>query len=157
MNRTTRKFLIPGLGLGAAAAYLLDPSRGRRRRALLRDQANHLAHVSMDASGKAGRDLKNRTVGAVHDLRAARSDEGSREKLGQQIDVTQENWSPATRCGTCGGAGQVQRIVRTFEIDERRRNAVQRCAGHQTDHTHIRLLGWKARAARLHRLRLPPG
>lgn len=106
MNRTTMKLLIPGLGLGAAAAYLLDPSRGRRRRALLRDQANHLAHVSMGASGKAGRDLKNRAMGAAHDVRHARSDERSREKLGQQIDVRQENWSPATRCvvGTTGGA-----------------------------------------------------
>jgi hypothetical protein len=42
---------------------LLDPSRGRRRRALIRDKATSLMHHSQDALGKVSRDAKNRARG----------------------------------------------------------------------------------------------
>ena len=36
---TKESALIGGAGLGAGLMYLLDPDRGKRRRALVRDQA----------------------------------------------------------------------------------------------------------------------
>jgi uncharacterized membrane protein len=47
----------------AGAAYFLDPRSGRRRRALLRDQASRLAHQSCDFVAKAGRDARQRIRG----------------------------------------------------------------------------------------------
>lgn len=47
-------FLI-GLGLGGALMYVLDPDRGNRRRALVRDQAIHLGKQVQGLAGEAGR------------------------------------------------------------------------------------------------------
>jgi uncharacterized membrane protein len=68
MNRVRRSTYY-GTGLAAAiaaagAAYFLDPRSGRRRRALLRDQANRIVHQSEDFLGKAGRDARQRAHGA---------------------------------------------------------------------------------------------
>jgi uncharacterized membrane protein len=49
--------------------YFLDPERGRRRRALVRDRIAHAAHVSGDAVGATGRDVAHRTTGAAARLR----------------------------------------------------------------------------------------
>jgi Putative phospholipid-binding domain. len=40
--------LASGVGLGATLMYLLDPDKGRRRRALLRDKAIHVFHKTTD-------------------------------------------------------------------------------------------------------------
>lgn len=65
-------FLL-GMMMGAGMMYLLDPDRGRRRRARVRDRVTHRAHgleeLGERASGRA-RDLRNRAVGAVHETRA---------------------------------------------------------------------------------------
>lgn len=45
--------------------YLLDPSRGRSRRAKLRDKATSLYTDSAYYAGKVQRDLRNRTSGAI--------------------------------------------------------------------------------------------
>ena len=54
-----------GAGAGAGLMYLLDPDRGRRRRALARDQAVHYLHETADATETAARDLGHRGVGLV--------------------------------------------------------------------------------------------
>ena len=54
-----------GAGIGAGLMYLLDPDRGRRRRALARDQTVHYLHETADATGTAARDLRHRSVGLV--------------------------------------------------------------------------------------------
>jgi uncharacterized membrane protein len=61
---------LTGAALGAAAMYLFDPDKGRRRRALLRDQlvsgANHLD----DAVDVIARDLAHRAQGVLADARS---------------------------------------------------------------------------------------
>ncbi|HEX7362661.1 MAG TPA: SRPBCC family protein [Bryobacteraceae bacterium] len=49
--------------LGAGAMYFIDPGRGRRRRALVRDQGIRLAHRTRRGFTKAIRDLANRRRG----------------------------------------------------------------------------------------------
>jgi osmotically-inducible protein OsmY len=61
---------ISGLGLGAGVMFLLDPNRGRRRRALIKDQAVHLSNTSKGALGKTARDLRNRATGVIAGTKA---------------------------------------------------------------------------------------
>jgi len=60
-----RTAAVTGIATGAALMYLLDPDRGRRRRALLRDKMNRAAHAGVEAAGVAGRDLAHRTTGVA--------------------------------------------------------------------------------------------
>lgn len=52
-----------GLSLGARMMYMLDPSQGRRRRAMARDRAVWLAHQAELIIDRGMRDLFNRTQG----------------------------------------------------------------------------------------------
>jgi uncharacterized membrane protein len=61
--------LLAGALLGAGLAYYLDPDRGRRRRALLRDHVVHLGHEVKGAAGPTSRDLANRTLGLMHEAK----------------------------------------------------------------------------------------
>jgi hypothetical protein len=47
----------------------LDPSRGPRRRAVIRDKTSSLMHHSQDALGKVARDAKNRARGIAAEAR----------------------------------------------------------------------------------------
>lgn len=62
--------LLKGMGLGAGVMYLWDPDRGRRRRALLLDQVDHVKHCTEDFLDKAQRDLNNRAAGVTAQTRA---------------------------------------------------------------------------------------
>jgi uncharacterized membrane protein/uncharacterized protein YjbJ (UPF0337 family) len=53
------------LGLGAGLMYYLDPDRGRRRRALVRDQFAHALNEFQCAVRVTSRDLSNRARGLV--------------------------------------------------------------------------------------------
>ncbi|MEZ0227179.1 MAG: BON domain-containing protein, partial [Planctomycetota bacterium] len=64
-----RGWTILSVGTGAGLMYLLDPERGRRRRALLRDKAAHGAREVRRALGLASRDLVNRSRGVVAEVR----------------------------------------------------------------------------------------
>jgi hypothetical protein len=66
-----RGAVLTGLGLGIALMYFLDPDRGRRRRALVRDKVARAANVSADTLGARGRDLAHRTAGTVSQVRGA--------------------------------------------------------------------------------------
>lgn len=63
--------LLTGLGVGAGLMYFLDPDRGRRRRALVRDQVVHSAHVGKDAVGATRRDVAHRAAGVMARMRGA--------------------------------------------------------------------------------------
>lgn len=54
-----------GLAAGCATMYYLDPQRGKRRRAFVRDQGVHAAHAVANTCEKAGRDFAHRTAGIL--------------------------------------------------------------------------------------------
>jgi gas vesicle protein len=54
-----------GTGIGAAMMFLLDPQRGRRRRALVRDKAVHAVRRTERVFGARSRDWGNRARGAA--------------------------------------------------------------------------------------------
>lgn len=73
MNRQSWKSLGTvglGAGLGAGLMYLLDPTGGRRRRAMARDKAIHTYHRGSDALRKSTRDLGNRSKGLAAGVRS---------------------------------------------------------------------------------------
>jgi hypothetical protein len=74
MTPTLRAGLI-GAGIGGASMFLLDPDRGARRRALLRDQAVRTARKTRDAAGATTRDLGNRLSGVKSRVIAQFADE----------------------------------------------------------------------------------
>lgn len=69
-------WMIVGIALGAGLMYLLDPDRGRGRRALVRDRARSMVHRTADAVDGKSRHVVNRTRGLVADLQSWR--EGAR-------------------------------------------------------------------------------
>ena len=66
-----------GLGLGAAVMYFMDPERGRRRRALVRDQVAHLAATVPPGVRATRRDLVNRSRGLVATVRGRFGDDAT--------------------------------------------------------------------------------
>jgi hypothetical protein len=64
-----------GLGLGTGLMYLLDPDRGRRRRALLRDKGALAVRKTGECWNVTTRDLSNRTQGIVSELKSHLSSE----------------------------------------------------------------------------------
>jgi len=65
--------LLVGIALGAGLMYILDPNRGARRRALIRDQVNHGVHEIEDLrSGvvSKARHLRNRARGVALETRS---------------------------------------------------------------------------------------
>jgi hypothetical protein len=58
-----------GLGLGAGLMYFLDPERGRRRRALVRDKIAHTARIGEGAIEATGRDVAHRATGVTARVR----------------------------------------------------------------------------------------
>ena len=84
MNRVTT--LIGVGGLGAGLMYVFDPDRGKRRRALLRNKAQHAARVAIDAGGKTRRDVRNHLLGAVAELESVfRSGEVTDDVLAARV------------------------------------------------------------------------
>jgi osmotically-inducible protein OsmY len=65
--------LIGGIGLGAALMYILDPDRGGRRRALVRDKLMRASNKTSDYVGKTSRDWQNRAQGLASETRSSLS------------------------------------------------------------------------------------
>jgi uncharacterized membrane protein len=61
---------IAGFLAGAGLMYLMDPDRGARRRALVRDQAVRASHRLAEGAEATGRDLRNRASGTAAELRS---------------------------------------------------------------------------------------
>jgi BON domain len=62
--------LLSAILAGAGAMYLLDPDRGGRRRALLRDRGVHAWHKAEGRVESVARDIRNRSAGAVSGIRS---------------------------------------------------------------------------------------
>jgi uncharacterized membrane protein len=77
MNKT--KAVIGSLCVGAGLMYVLDPDRGKRRRAQVRNKVRHLANRTNDVIGKTSRDFANRVNGLV-------AEAGSLFKCGEAVD-----------------------------------------------------------------------
>lgn len=63
--------LLIGAALGGTAMYFFDPDRGRRRRALVRDQAVRATRRTGELFEAGARDLSNRASAVPHRLHAA--------------------------------------------------------------------------------------
>ena len=61
---------ITGLLAGLGLAFVLDPERGARRRALLRDKATHTGRKLAEGVEAKTRDLRNRAQGAAAEVRS---------------------------------------------------------------------------------------
>jgi gas vesicle protein len=57
--------LLTGAALGAGTMFLLDPDRGARRRALVRDKFVRATHKTTDGLDALSRDVSNRARGAA--------------------------------------------------------------------------------------------
>lgn len=62
---------LGGIGAGAALMYLLDPDRGNRRRALIRDKAVSVNRRARKAIAGKVEDLGNRAKGLMHETQNA--------------------------------------------------------------------------------------
>jgi hypothetical protein len=83
-----------GLGLGTGLMFLLDPDRGKRRRALLRDKCAWSARKTGETAQVTARDLRNRVQGIANSVqstfRSEPVDDGKltdrvRSKLGRNV------------------------------------------------------------------------
>jgi len=74
--------------IGAGVMFLLDPVRGRSRRAVLRDKATSLYGDSAYYSGKVQRDLRNRATGVVA---------GAKSKLRHEEEVPDQRLEARVR------------------------------------------------------------
>ena len=61
--------LLAGVAIGAGTMFLLDPDRGGRRRALIRDKAARAANKTTDGLDALRRDVGNRARGTAATLR----------------------------------------------------------------------------------------
>lgn len=72
--------MLGGVGLGAALMYALDPDRGKRRRARVRDKLVSATDKTADAVSATARDLRNRARG-LYASTMSRSEPASDEVL----------------------------------------------------------------------------
>lgn len=61
--------LLSGIAIGAAATWVMDPDRGRRRRALMRDKAIRASRVTGEVLDTTMHDIYNRSRGIAVETR----------------------------------------------------------------------------------------
>lgn len=124
MNRS--ETLLLGMALGAGITYLLDPDRGTRRRALVRDRLVHAGHELEDAVRSNARHARNRARGLAHEAKAALTErevedrvleERVRSEIGRNLANSTEITVAADRGSvTLSGTvpvDEVQQVVRS--------------------------------------------
>jgi hypothetical protein len=62
--------IVTAVGVGAGLMYLLDPDRGNRRRALIRDKMVKLNRQTQEAVSGRVKDMGNRAKGMLHEARS---------------------------------------------------------------------------------------
>lgn len=91
-----------GLALGAGLMYFLDPERGNRRRALVRDRVVHYGHVVEDSVSSTARDLGNRAKGVVAEVRGGIS--GESDASSRSGSNPKAGTASSSRSGSSGNA-----------------------------------------------------
>ena len=72
---TSARSSLLGAGIGATSMFLLDPVRGARRRALIRDKVAFARRKTVDAAGAKWHDFGNRMAGLQARARSLFSEE----------------------------------------------------------------------------------
>jgi gas vesicle protein len=92
-----------GLGAGIAAMYLLDPDRGRARRAVLRDKLGKWLRSGRETAEGKAKDLRNRTVGVMAEARkTVTSGIGVPDEplIAEELESSYQSWPEGTRVPT---------------------------------------------------------
>jgi len=78
--------LLAGAGLGALLMFMLDPDRGGRRRALVRDKFVRGGRLARNGADAALRDIAHRATGILHEARGRmESEEIDDERLVERV------------------------------------------------------------------------
>jgi len=75
IRKTTALIVGAGAALGAGVMYLLDPDKGRRRRALLGDKLSKAGRTGREQLARTARDATNRAKGLAYRQRARHAGE----------------------------------------------------------------------------------
>jgi gas vesicle protein len=92
-----------GVGAGIAAMYLLDPDRGRARRAVLRDKLGKWLRSGRETAEGKAKDLRNRTVGVMAEARkTVTSGIGVPDEplIAEELESSYQSWPEGTRVPT---------------------------------------------------------
>jgi len=89
---------VGALALGAGLMFLLDPSQGRRRRALIRDKAVSSAHQAQRYAASTGRHLGNKAQGWAAEARSMAGQAG--EKISDAKDAVTQKMGDAKNAVT---------------------------------------------------------
>ena len=84
-DRDKQIALFVGAGLGAALMFILDPARGARRRALVRDKTVKVLRQSGRAIHDHGEDIGHRLTGVAHEWKAKRLPPPGNDQLEERI------------------------------------------------------------------------
>lgn len=79
--------ILGAAAAGAAAMYILDPDRGGRRRALIRDRAVGLSNDAKDAIDKKSAHLRNKAQGLIHEAKSMLPSGNAEPSLGTEEKV----------------------------------------------------------------------
>ena len=75
------KAVALGIGIGSALMYLIDPDRGKRRRALVQDKFRYLLRKTNDCIEVTSRDFRNRARGIAAQLNSVIADESVMDEV----------------------------------------------------------------------------
>ena len=113
---------IAGLAAGAALTFVLDPSSGRRRRALMRDQFVRAGRKTRQVADATATDLSNRVRGVAAETRSVLR--GERVEPHRLVERVRATLGRATShpgaidvFGVDGGAVILEGPILTFEAD----------------------------------------
>jgi len=85
LDRENKLALFVGAGLGAALMFMLDPGRGARRRALVRDKTAKIFRRGGRVIHDRTEDIGNRLTGTVHEIRARRAPPPTSHQLEERV------------------------------------------------------------------------
>lgn len=90
-----KRFSIMSAAVGAGLMFLLDPDKGKRRRALIRDQLTHFKHKMTGVINAKTQDARNRGLGLIaRSRRVFEADKVSEDALAAKVRrVVQEKVS----------------------------------------------------------------